>query len=136
MQYKVTNAGQMYACRFLIGTAGGFLAPAVSWYLGCWYKKSEIYRRGALFYSSATAGAMSSGIIQAAIHRSLDGKLGLEGWRWLYIICKSRVDSKSRDLIDSQAFVRLYQSRFSDSYAFLEHPKSQAADFCPHKISA
>ncbi|KAK6363897.1 hypothetical protein LTS17_012715 [Exophiala oligosperma] len=32
-------------------------------------------------------GGMSSGYIQAGAYATLNGKHGIEGWRWLYIIC-------------------------------------------------
>lgn len=96
-QYKVTNVHQLYVIRFFVGAAGSLFFPAVQWYLGCWYKRSELSRRGALFFIASQIGGMSSGYIQSGAHATLDGKHGIEGWRWLYIICKSfhRVDSVS-----------------------------------------
>ncbi|KFA55227.1 hypothetical protein S40293_09854 [Stachybotrys chartarum IBT 40293] len=32
-------------------------------------------------------GSATSGFLQAAVHSTLDGRLGLAGWRWMYIIC-------------------------------------------------
>ncbi|KAJ5730046.1 uncharacterized protein N7483_004554 [Penicillium malachiteum] len=86
-QYKVTNVTQLYALRFFVGALGGFFFPAVQWYLGCWYKRSELSRRGAIFFIASQVGSMSSGYIQAGAYDSLNGRFGLEGWRWLYIIC-------------------------------------------------
>lgn len=34
-------------------------------------------------------GSMFSGYLQAAAYRNLNGKLGLTGWRWLFVIRKS-----------------------------------------------
>lgn len=87
-QYKVTNVTQLYALRFFVGALGGFFFPAVQWYLGCWYKRSELSRRGAIFFIASQVGSMSSGYIQAGAYDSLNGRFGLEGWRWLYIICE------------------------------------------------
>lgn len=86
-QYKVTNVHQLYVIRFFVGAAGSLFFPAVQWYLGCWYKRSELSRRGALFFIASQIGGMSSGYIQSGAHATLDGKHGIEGWRWLYIIC-------------------------------------------------
>ncbi|KAK2611575.1 hypothetical protein N8I77_004908 [Diaporthe amygdali] len=87
LQYKVTNVHQLYVIRFFVGAAGSLFFPAVQWYLGCWYKRSELSRRGALFFIASQIGGMSSGYIQSGAHATLDGKHGIEGWRWLYIIC-------------------------------------------------
>lgn len=88
---------QLYVIRFFVGAAGSLFFPAVQWYLGCWYKRSELSRRGALFFIASQIGGMSSGYIQSGAHATLDGKHGIEGWRWLYIICKFfyHVDSVS-----------------------------------------
>ncbi|KAJ5762338.1 uncharacterized protein N7511_005720 [Penicillium nucicola] len=87
-QYKASNVTQLYALRFFVGALGGFFFPAVQWYLGCWYKRSELSRRGAIFFIASQVGSMSSGYIQAGAYARLDGRYGIEGWRWLYIIYK------------------------------------------------
>lgn len=87
VQYKATSVHMLYAFRFLIGALGGFFFPAVQWYLGSWYKRSELSRRAALFFVASQVGSMTSGYIQAGSYHSLNGREGLEGWRWLYIIC-------------------------------------------------
>ncbi|OAA75529.1 Major facilitator superfamily domain, general substrate transporter [Akanthomyces lecanii RCEF 1005] len=86
-QYRVTRVGQLYALRFLIGAAGSLFFPAVQWYLGCWYTRSELGRRSALFFVASQVGGMSAGYIQSGAYASLNLRHGIEGWRWLYIIC-------------------------------------------------
>lgn len=68
----------------LIGQASYF--PAVHFVLGSWYRRDEIGRRGSIFYIGLTLGTLTSGLLQAAIARSLDGVSGLASWRWLFII--------------------------------------------------
>ncbi|KAI7785656.1 hypothetical protein LA080_006677 [Diaporthe eres] len=80
LQYKVTNVHQLYVIRFFVGAAGSLFFPAVQWYLGCWYKRSELRRRGALFFIASQIGGMSSGYIQSGAHATLDGKHGIEGF--------------------------------------------------------
>ncbi|KAE8150935.1 major facilitator superfamily domain-containing protein [Aspergillus avenaceus] len=86
-QYKASSVTQLYALRFFVGALGGFFFPAVQWYLGSWYKRTELARRGAIFFIASQVGSMSSGYIQAGAYARLDGRYGIEGWRWLYIIC-------------------------------------------------
>lgn len=100
VQYKVTNVHQLYAFRFFVGVLGGFFFPAAMWYMGCWYKRSELSRRGAFFFIASQVGSMSSSYIQAGAYSHLDGRYGIEGWRWLYIICKSpTADMRAKHLL-------------------------------------
>ncbi|GAB1191815.1 hypothetical protein APSETT444_000998 [Aspergillus pseudonomiae] len=78
-QYKASSVTQLYALRFFVGALGGFFFPAVQWYLGCWYKRSELARRGAIFFIASQVGSMSSGYIQAGAYARLDGRYGIEG---------------------------------------------------------
>ena len=54
--------------------------------LGSWYTEKELGKRSGIFTASGLAGTMIGGFIQTGIHSSLDGKSGLSGWRWLFII--------------------------------------------------
>ncbi|SJM87363.1 probable Pantothenate transporter FEN2 [Zygosaccharomyces bailii] len=54
--------------------------------LGSWYKENELPIRSAIFTSSGLIGSMFSGFMQVKIHNDLDGRYGLAGWRWLFII--------------------------------------------------
>ncbi|KAF4857203.1 putative transporter SEO1 [Colletotrichum siamense] len=47
----------------------------------------EIARRGGIFYTGLAAGTLTAGLIQAGASTSLEGVRGMEGWRWMYIIC-------------------------------------------------
>jgi len=54
--------------------------------LGSWYKPGELGKRSGIFTSSGLVGTLFSGILQAAVYRSLNGHTGRSGWRWLFII--------------------------------------------------
>ncbi|RSM14897.1 hypothetical protein CEP52_001035 [Fusarium oligoseptatum] len=41
----------------------------------------------AFFYVGLSLGTLTAGLIQAGASSRLDGVRGLEGWRWMYIIC-------------------------------------------------
>ncbi|KAF8850499.1 pantothenate transporter [Acephala macrosclerotiorum] len=66
VQYKVSSVHQLYAFRFFVG-------------------RIELNRRGALFFIASQVGSMSSGYIQAGAYDSLNGKHGIEGWRFLFL---------------------------------------------------
>jgi ACS family pantothenate transporter-like MFS transporter len=54
--------------------------------LGSWYTEKELGKRSGVFTASGLAGTMIGGFIQTGINSSMDGKSGLSGWRWLFII--------------------------------------------------
>lgn len=115
-QYKVTNVHQLYIIRFFVGAAGSLFFPAIQWYLGCWYKRSELSRRGSLFFIASQIGSMSSGYIQSGAYTHLDGRYGIEGWRWLYIICELIVSCKTCISSDIKRFFLHNPSRSSWIY--------------------
>lgn len=98
-QYKASSAWQLYILRFLVGAAGSLFFPGVQWYLGCWYKRSELSRRSALFFVASQVGGMSAGYIQTGAHAGLNMRHGIEGWRWLYIICSLPPSPPTRSLV-------------------------------------
>ncbi|EPE04002.1 mfs general substrate transporter [Ophiostoma piceae UAMH 11346] len=84
--YAVTSHKQLYPLRFFIGLLEGSCFVGVQYVLGSWYKKNEIGKRTAIFACAAYVGTMISGYLQSAAIATLDGKNGLEGWRWIFII--------------------------------------------------
>lgn len=83
--YAGQTAGQFYALRFCCGLFESAAWPGITWTLGCWYRKSELARRSALFVISGVLGQMFSGYLQAALFSGMQGKGGLAAWRWLFI---------------------------------------------------
>ncbi|KAI5924995.1 major facilitator superfamily domain-containing protein [Camillea tinctor] len=74
------------AIRFLQGIAEATTFVGTHYILGAWYTERELGKRSGIFTASGLAGTMIGGFIQTGIHSSLDGKKGLSGWRWLFII--------------------------------------------------
>jgi len=81
----VKNYPALLACRFLLGLAEAGLFPGVNYYLSCWYKRSELGFRAALFFSAAALAGSFGGLLAAAI-ALMDGIGGLNGWAWIFII--------------------------------------------------
>lgn len=75
---KTPKVTQLYALRFFVGALGGFSFSTVQGYLGCWYKRSELSRRGAVFFIASQVDSLSSGYIQAAAYARLDGRYGIK----------------------------------------------------------
>lgn len=73
------------ATRILLGLCEGGFIPGALYYLSTWYKRDETTLRTGLFFygqmfASATTSLISAGCL------TLEGRAGLEGWRWIFLI--------------------------------------------------
>lgn len=84
--YKVTSYKQMCVIRFFQACFESSTFAGTHLILGSWYNEHEINTRSATFTSSGLISIIFSGFMQGAIYTSMDGKRGLAGWRWLFII--------------------------------------------------
>ncbi|GAP89723.1 putative major facilitator superfamily transporter [Rosellinia necatrix] len=80
------NPQGVAAIRFFQGVAEATTFVGTHYILGSWYTERELGKRSGIFTSSGLAGTMLGGYIQAGIQSSLNGRHGLSGWRWLFII--------------------------------------------------
>ncbi|KAG4436104.1 hypothetical protein IFR05_008424 [Cadophora sp. M221] len=76
----------LLALRFVVGLFEAGYWPALYYILGSWYNKRELGKRNGILQSAVSIAPIFSGFLQAGIYNSLDGHLGLAGWRWLFII--------------------------------------------------
>ncbi|WOO79834.1 Pantothenate transporter FEN2 [Vanrija pseudolonga] len=83
----IKNTNHLYAVRFIVGLfeAGHF--PAVMYVCSSYYKPHELARRNTLIQICTQVGPLFSGFLMAAIYSGLNNRLGMAGWRWLFIIC-------------------------------------------------
>jgi len=81
----VTNYAGLLACRWFLGLAEAGLFPGVNYYLSCWYKRSELGMRAAVFFSAAALAGSFGGLLAAAIAQ-MEGVGGKAGWAWIFII--------------------------------------------------
>ncbi|KAL4762845.1 major facilitator superfamily domain-containing protein [Aspergillus foveolatus] len=86
-QAGLKSVSELYAFRFLVGFFESSFFPSLLYLLGSWYTKTELAKRVALFHMTAPLGTAFGGYLQAAVYENLDGSHGIEGWRWLYIVC-------------------------------------------------
>ncbi|QSZ36582.1 hypothetical protein DSL72_006462 [Monilinia vaccinii-corymbosi] len=64
---RCNNVSQVYALRFLGGSAESGFYPGMQYMIGSWYRKDELAKRSCILYH-------------------LGGRAGLKGWQWLFII--------------------------------------------------
>ncbi|KAF3929739.1 hypothetical protein AA313_de0210315 [Arthrobotrys entomopaga] len=75
----------LMAARWWLGFWEAGLFPGVNYYLSCWYKRSEIGLRIAIFVSAAAVSGSFGGLLATAIGK-MDGIGGLNGWAWIFIL--------------------------------------------------
>jgi len=76
----------LIAFRVVIGCLEAGFAPGVLLLLSSWYKRAEQSKRFAIYISAAVLSGAFGGLIAGAIEGGLDGKYGIAGWRWLFIV--------------------------------------------------
>ncbi|KAE8379864.1 major facilitator superfamily domain-containing protein [Aspergillus bertholletiae] len=81
----VHNFSGLMAARWFLGLAEAGLFPGISYYLSCWYKRSEFGIRMAIFFSSAALAGSFGGLLAAAIAK-MNGVGGKDGWAWIFIL--------------------------------------------------
>jgi ACS family tartrate transporter-like MFS transporter len=81
----VWNDWSFYGIRFLLGIAEAGFYPGIVLYLTWWFP--SYYRsRMMAFFQSASVVSLIIGPPVSAWLLTLDGRLGLQGWQWLFLI--------------------------------------------------
>ena len=82
--FSLVSMGLM--CRFFLGVVEAPLFPGAIYVMSCWYTRREMAFRCALLYTGQTLAFCVAGLIAAAVFGTLEGKNGLAGWQWLFIV--------------------------------------------------
>uniref|UniRef100_A0A8H7N2S4 Major facilitator superfamily (MFS) profile domain-containing protein n=1 Tax=Bionectria ochroleuca TaxID=29856 RepID=A0A8H7N2S4_BIOOC len=72
--------------RFLLGWFEAPFYPGAIYMLSRFYTKREVATRLAILYCGQLSSSAFSGLITAGIFASIDGRYGIHGWQWLFII--------------------------------------------------
>jgi ACS family tartrate transporter-like MFS transporter len=81
----VRGAPSFYAMRFLLGIAEAGFFPGIVWYLGRWFPERERARAMSRFMIGIPLAGAIGGPVGGAL-LSLNGRLGLAGWQWLFLV--------------------------------------------------
>ncbi|KZM22328.1 transmembrane transport [Ascochyta rabiei] len=81
----VSSYGGLLAGRFFLGVTESGFFPAATFLLTLWYRRFELQRRMAVFYVAASLAGAFSGLLAYGIEK-LDGRSGLAGWQWIFLI--------------------------------------------------
>ncbi|KAH6985250.1 major facilitator superfamily domain-containing protein [Ilyonectria destructans] len=77
--------GTLALCRALLGVMEAGFLPGCTYLITCWYTRYEIGKRLSAFWILSVIASGFANILAYALSR-LDGKAGLGGWRWIFII--------------------------------------------------
>jgi len=74
-----------YAMRLLLGVAEAGFFPGVIFYLSTWFPKEQRARAISWFYIAFPLSNLVMGAAAGALLR-LNGRFGLRGWQWLFLV--------------------------------------------------
>ena len=74
-----------YGMRLLLGVAEAGYFPGAIFFLSLWFPAKERARAISMFYVSLPLASVVMGAAAGALLR-LDGRLGLHGWQWLFLV--------------------------------------------------
>ncbi|KAF2169301.1 hypothetical protein M409DRAFT_36234, partial [Zasmidium cellare ATCC 36951] len=81
----VKSYGGILAARFFLGVPEAAIPSACIMYFAFWYKPSERALRVGIFEASNALATAVGGFISIGVD-SLNGKGGMDSWRWLFLI--------------------------------------------------
>lgn len=76
---------EFYVMRFLLGMAEAGFFPGVVFYLSQWFPANVRARTISQFYVSLPLSSVFMGSVAGAL-LNLQGRLGLAGWQWLFLV--------------------------------------------------
>ncbi len=81
----VRTPASFYTLRFLLGVAEAGFFPGIIFYLTYWYPARDRARAYAWFLAAIPVCGVIGGPVSGAL-LGLDGRLGLQGWQWLFLL--------------------------------------------------
>jgi ACS family tartrate transporter-like MFS transporter len=81
----VTGETSFVAVRFLLGVAEAGFFPGVAYFMTCWFPAFFRGRMMGIFFAFGIFAGVLGGPLGAAL-LSLNGKLGVAGWQWLFLV--------------------------------------------------
>jgi ACS family tartrate transporter-like MFS transporter len=81
----VKTPPQFYAMRFVLGVAEAGFFPGIMFYMLQWFPANLHSRTVSRFYAAAPLVAIANGLLAGPL-MSLQGRLGLRGWQWLFLL--------------------------------------------------
>jgi MFS family permease len=80
------NEYWFYIQRFLLGAFEAGFFPGVLLYLSFWFPNHQRGRATSLFLVGIPLSGVLGGAISGSVMEGMDGLLGMQGWRWLFLV--------------------------------------------------
>jgi MFS family permease len=81
----VTGEWSFYVMRFLLGVAEAGFLPGIIYYLSQWFPREQRAKAVSWFMIGIPLSVVFGGPLSGWL-LGFDGKMGLHGWQWLYIV--------------------------------------------------
>ncbi|KAH8647887.1 major facilitator superfamily domain-containing protein [Xylariales sp. PMI_506] len=81
----VKSYSGLLGIRVILGITEAVFFPGILYFLSAWYTRQELGKRYAALFMFQMIGSAFGGFIAAAC-LTLDGRYGISGWRWLFIV--------------------------------------------------
>ncbi len=82
----VTTPAAFYAVRFLLGVAEAGFFPGIIFYLTHWFSRAQRTRITAFLMAAIAVSGVTVGPLSGLIVSLFDGRAGLHGWQWLFLL--------------------------------------------------
>ncbi|KAH3670253.1 hypothetical protein WICMUC_004906 [Wickerhamomyces mucosus] len=81
-----TTKYQIFGLRFIQGIAEAASFPGLVMVITEWYSVESLGKRVFMLDATSSVSAMFAGYIQTGAYTHLNGKYGIPGWKWVFII--------------------------------------------------
>jgi ACS family tartrate transporter-like MFS transporter len=81
----IKSAHEFYGARLLLGCAEAGYFPGALYFIAQWFPRAMRGRALSLFYASLPISTIVMGGLAGAL-LGLNGKLGLRGWQWMFLV--------------------------------------------------
>ena len=85
LQGLVTSYQGLLATRFFLGLAEGGVIPIIMLVMSRFYRRDQIQSRVTIIFTASSLAGAFSGLLASAI-LGMDGRGGLRGWQWIFIL--------------------------------------------------
>lgn len=81
----IHNYAGLIAARFFLGACEGAILPSSMTYLSTFYRRTDLGKRVAFYFSATSLAGAFSGLLAAGLLH-MDGLSGKKGWQWIFIM--------------------------------------------------